>query len=284
MSQVGLVLEGGGLRGVYTSGALDAFLDEKIKIPYVIGVSAGVCNAVSYLSNQKGRSAAINIEHCNDPEYYGLKNLITKGSIFSEDMLFRKMPEELYPFDYDAYENSGIQLFAGVTDCVKGAPAYYMLDGLKGKMDIVKASSWLPYVSPMVEYDGKKFLDGGISDPIPIKKSMQDVNDRNVIILTQPKGYQKQPSKAALLAKLKYRRYPKLVALLAARHQLYNDTLAYIDRLETDGQAIVLRPSESLGLSRLEKDAEKLKAAYRLGYADAMAKAEAIKKMMHAES
>lgn len=276
MAQVGLVLEGGGLRGVYTAGVLDAFLEQNIKIPYVIGVSAGACNAVSYLSNQKGRSAAINIEHCNDPEYYGFRNLITKGAIFNEDMLFRKMPEELYPFDYDTYESCGIKLMVGATDCVNGGEVYYSMEGLKDKMVIVKASSWLPYVSPMVEYDGKKLLDGGIADPIPVRKSIADGNDKNIIVLTQPQGYKKSPSSVIRLAKIKYRRFPKLIEMLKNRHQVYNQTLAFVDQLEAEGKAVVLRPSQSLGLSRLEKDAEKLKAAYRLGYADALEKIKVI--------
>lgn len=282
MFQTGLVLEGGGLRGVYTAGVLDAFLDAGIRIPYVIGVSAGVCNAVSYLSNQKGRSAAINIEHCKDPNYFGFRQLVTNGSIFSEEMLFHKMPDELYPFDYDAYENSGISLYAGTTDCVSGQPVYYRLDGLKDKMDIVKASCWLPYVSPMVEYDGRRLLDGGVADPIPIQKSIADGNRKNIVVLTQPRGYQKKPSHAIPLARMIYRHYPALVSLLASRHQLYNDTLDFVDQQEAEGAAIVLRPSQSLGLSRLEKDAEKLRAAYRLGYADAQEKEAAIRDFLEA--
>lgn len=268
MEQIGLVLEGGGLRGLYTAGALDALLDQQVKIPYVIGVSAGVCNAVSYLSSQKGRSAAVNIEHCNDPEYYSIRNLIKTGNIFNAEMMFEKMVYELYPFDFDSYEKSGMTLTAGTTDCVTGDPVYYKLDGLKDKMTIVQASSWLPFLSRMVPYDGKLLLDGGISDPIPVKKSIVDGNRKNIIILTQPKGYQKSPSKINTLANIKYRHYPNLIARLKTRHTLYNQTLSYIEQLEQEGNALVFRPSAALGISRLEKDQEKLKAAYQLGYND----------------
>jgi predicted patatin/cPLA2 family phospholipase len=268
MQQIGLVLEGGGLRGLYTSGVLDALLDQQIKIPYVIGVSAGVCNAVSYLSHQKGRSASINIEHCNDPEYYSFRHFLKTGNIFNPDMMFNKMVYELYPFDFETYENSKMTLIAGTTDCETGLPVYYKLDGLKDKMTVIQASSWLPFLSKIVEYDGKKLLDGGISDPIPVKKSIADGNQKNIIVLTQPKGYQKSPSKINALAPIKYHRYPKLVELLKTRHTLYNQTLSYIEKLEQEGTALVFRPSASLGISRLEKDQQKLKAAYQQGYND----------------
>lgn len=268
MEQTGLVLEGGGLRGTYTAGVLDVLMEHKVKIPYVIGVSAGVCNAMSYLSHQIGRSAAINIEHCDDKDYFGVRNIFRSGSIFNEDMLFRQMPETLYPFDYDAYNRSGMRLYAGVTDCVEGIPRYYEVRGDKKDLVIVKASSWLPYVSHMVRYDGKHLLDGGISDSIPIRKSIADGNSRNIVVLTQHQGYRKTPSKSTKLAKIKYRRYPRLVSLLENRHIDYNETVAFIERLAAEGKVFLIRPSRPLGLSRFERNAAHLKQAYELGKSD----------------
>lgn len=277
MVKVGLVLEGGGLRGTYTSGVLDAFLDGELRFPYIIGVSAGVCNAVSFVSQQKGRSAKINIEHSDDKNYHSFRNLLLKGSIFNEQMLFDDLPHKLYPFDYETYQREYTCLLAGTTDCLSGKPVYYELDDLRNQYDIVKASSWLPFVSPMVEYDGRKLLDGGVADSIPIRKSIADGNEKNIVVLTQPAGYRKKPSRQDKLAHLKYRKYPNLIDAIVNRYQNYNDTLDFIAEQERLGNVIVIRPSEDLGLSRLEKDKEKLQRAADLGYQDGMAKLERIK-------
>lgn len=283
MNRVGLVLEGGGLRGTYSSGVLDSFLEEDLRFPYIIGVSAGVCNAVSFLSRQKGRSAQINIEHCNDKNYYSFRNLLLQGSIFSEKMLFEDLPHKLYPFDYETYQKEYTCLMAGTTDCVTGKPVYYELNDLRHQYDIVKASSWLPFVSPMVEYDGKKLLDGGIADSIPIKKSIADGNEKNVVILTQPVGYRKPPSKQSRMAYLIYRQYPNLIDAIVKRHEVYNQTLDFIEEQERLGKAIVIRPTKDLGVSRLEKDGEKLRQIAQLGYHDGMEKMELVKEFLFGE-
>lgn len=277
MIQAGLVLEGGGLRGVYTSGVLDAFLDAGIEFPYIIGVSAGVCNAVSFISKQRGRSAKINIEHCQDKDYYSFRNIVKTGGIFNEDMMFEKMPHKLYPFDYNTYRKCYHKLIAGTTDCMTGQAVYYELDDLKNQYEIVKASSWLPFVSKMVSVHGRKLLDGGIADSIPVEKSIADGNEKNVIILTQPAGYRKKESSSNRLAGVIYRRYPNLVEALTTRHEHYNRTLELIEQLEQQGKAVVVRPSEDLGLSRLERNPEKLLHACRLGYRDGKEMVERIK-------
>ena len=286
VSTVGLVLEGGGLRGTYTSGVLDAFMEYEIKFPYIIGVSAGICNAVSYLSQQKGRSAQINMNHCNDKNYYGLGNFFKTGSIFSEKMLFDLIPHELYPFDYDTYQKEcqHTKLIAGTTDCVSGKPVYYELNDLRNQYDIVKATSWLPFLSQMVEYDGKKLLDGGASDSIPVKKSIADGNEKNVIVLTQPEGYRKKSSKQDKLAHIVYRKYPNLIDNLVNRYQTYNDTLDEIKKLESEGKAFVIKPSRPLGLGRLEKDPEKIRFAYEMGYEDAVNGMEKLKQFLQVET
>lgn len=268
MKQVGLVLEGGGLRGTYTSGVLDAFMKHQIWFEYIIGVSAGICNAVSYVSRQPGRSTLININHCDDKEYYSFGNLLKTGAIFNEKMLFDKIPHELYPFDYETYQKCYRKLLAGVTNCATGKAEYYELNDLRNQYDIVKASSWLPFVSKMVDYDGKKFLDGGIADSIPIQKSIADGNQKNVVVLTQPKGFRKTKSSEYKLSYLLYRNYPNLIDTLMNRYQTYNDTLDVIEQLEQQGKVFVIRPSQDLGLSRLEKDREKIRRASDLGLKD----------------
>lgn len=267
---IGLILEGGGLRGVYTSGVLDAFLDNGVKFPYVIGVSAGICNALSYFSKQKGRNIKINIEHCDDKEYCGFKNMLIKGAMFNENMLFEKIPHQLYPFDYDTYSKEYTKLIAVVTDCERGKALYYELDDIKNQYNIIKASSWLPFISKMVDYDGKKLLDGGITDSIPIKKALKDGCKKCVVVLTRPKGYRKSYSKVIPLANFVYRKYPNLIKALSRRYEEYNETLDYIENLEQKGEIIVIRPTKYLEISRVEKDPQKLLKAYRLGYDNAI--------------
>lgn len=279
MGQIGLVLEGGGLRGTYTAGVLDAFLDEGIKFPYILGVSAGVCNALSYISGQKGRSAQINIEHCNDKTYYSVENLLKTGNMFGEDMMFRRLPDELYPFDYEAYarEYQHTKLLAGTTDCKTGKAVFFEVSDPKNQYDIVKASCWLPFISKIVRYDGKELLDGGVADSIPVWKAFEDGCDRAVVVLTRPAGYQKKPSKANNLAHLRYRKYPNLIDAITHRYEVYNETLKQLDRWEAQGKVLIIRPSQDLGITRLEKDPEKLRQASQLGYADGMAKADQIR-------
>ncbi|MGI5958316.1 MAG: patatin-like phospholipase family protein [Massiliimalia sp.] len=282
MAQIGLVLEGGGLRGTYTSGVLDAFMDEEIEFPYMIGVSAGVCNALSYISKQKGRSAQINIEHCNDKSYYSMENLLKTGNMFGEDMLFHRIPDELYPFDYQAYEENyrNTKLLAGTTDCKTGKAVFFEVNDPKNQYDIVKASCWLPFISKIVHYHGMELLDGGVADSIPVGKAFQDGCDKVVVVLTRPEGYRKQPSKANSLAHLRYRKYPNLIDAITHRYDVYNRTLEKLDELEKAGKILIIRPSEDLGISRLEKDREKLQHACEIGYKDGQAKAEQIKEWL----
>ncbi len=270
MENIGLVLEGGGLRGVYTSGVLDAFLDNNIEFNYCVGVSAGVCNALSYISKQKERNKNVNINYINDKRYFSIRNLITTGSMFGYKMLFDTIPNDLLPFDYDAYERTSCRLIAGTTDCIAGEGVYYELDTIRDKYEIVNASISLPYISRISKYDNKYLLDGGIADPIPIRKSISDGNEKNVVVLTQHKGYEKRASSLNNYAKIKYRKYPKFIKLLNQRHTIYNETLSYISKLEEEKKVFAIYPSKPLEISRFEKDTEKLNKVYNLGYSDAL--------------
>lgn len=272
MKKIGLVLEGGGMRGLYTAGVLDFFMDKDIYFPYTIGVSAGACNGTSYISRQKGRSKRINLDYINDPRYLSYRNLIKEGSLFGMDFLFNQIPYNLIPFDFDTFYNSKEQFVVGTTDCSTGKPVYFNKEDCKSSgelLNIVKASSSLPFGAPIVNIGNRSLLDGGIADSIPIRKSIADGFERNVVVLTRNSDYRKKPSKLARFAKLKYSKYRGLIGALRNRHNNYNDTLDYIDKLEKENKVFVIRPTEPLNVDRLEKDYQRLSNLYDLGYADA---------------
>lgn len=276
MENVGLVLEGGGMRGVYTSGVLDYFMEQDLYFPYVIGVSAGACNALSYLSRQKGRSRKVNVDYASDPRYINYRNVFRGKGIFNMDFLFDDIPNRLVPFDYDRFFRTDERLIIPTTDCQTGKPIYYEKDGSERVFTAVKASSSLPIVGKKVEFEGKELLDGGVADPIPIQRSEQDGNTKHVIILTQPKGYQKKPFRAKITANVLYSNYSELVKALNRRHEVYNQTLAYIEELEASGKAFVIRPKENEVVKRTERDPEKLQQLYLSGYNAAKLKSEAL--------
>ncbi len=270
-SSTGLVLEGGGMRGLYTAGILDFFLEKNLQLPYVIGVSAGACHAASYISRQSGRNKKVNIGYIRDPRYISYRNLIRTKSLFGMDFVFNEIPNRLEPFDYETFYQSNQSYFIGTTDCVTGQPVYF--DAKKSPPDLIlkalMASSSLPFVSPTVEIEGKVLLDGGIVDPIPVRKSIEAGNTKHVIILTRNKEYRKQPFRSKWLANRFYSNYPEFTKAMLKRHEVYNVTLELIEELERSGKAFVLRPSEPLQVSRLERNPEKLLHLYKLGFKDA---------------
>lgn len=268
MVNTGLVLEGGGMRGLYTAGVLEYFMKEDLYFPYVIGVSAGACMAASYLSRQPGRNKAVNIDFAEDKRYLSLRNYLKKRELFGMDFLFDEIPNKLVPFDIDTYKNSPEQLIIGATDCDLGEPVYYRKDEHGDHLlTLLRASSSLPFVAPTVAYDNRFLLDGGIIDPIPVKKAQQDGNQRTVIIMTKPAGYFKRPSRLGSF--FTYKRHPKINELLAIRHKRYNDTLSYIKAEEQKGNVFVIQPSVAMPVGRVEKNKVKLQALYELGWQDA---------------
>lgn len=273
----GLVLEGGGMRGLYTAGVLDLFLDEGIVFDTVIGVSAGACNAVSYLTGQRMRNYHVNVDYVNDKRYMSARNFLTGGCLFSEEMMFHTIPKELLPFDYEAFRRSTVPFIACSTSCLTGKPVYYQVNDLEADYKPVLASMSLPLVSKMVSYHGDLLLDGGMADPIPVEKALKDGCDKVVVVLTREKGYRKEPENTLKLAKIKYRKYPKLVKAIAERHNVYNAQLDLCRKLSDEGRAIVINPDEKVCIKRTEKDTAKLDALYHLGYKDAKRQAEAIK-------
>ncbi|QDP39308.1 patatin-like phospholipase family protein [Radiobacillus deserti] len=269
MKEAGLVLEGGGMRGVYTAGVLEYFMEQSLYFPYVIGVSAGACMAASYLSRQPGRNRAVNIDFVGDKRYLSWRNYIRKRELFGMDFIFDEIPNQLVPFDYDTFLHSSEQLVVGTTDCETGNAAYYGKDKYgEDMLKILRASSSLPFVAPAVSFEGRVLLDGGIVDPIPIKKAQHDGFEKNVIVLTKPAGYLKTPP-GRISAMFKYKKHPKINERLETRYKLYNDTLDYIEEEEMKGNVFVIRPSVSLPVGRVEKKKDRLEELYQLGWKDA---------------
>lgn len=280
LKNVGLVLEGGGMRGLYTCGVLEYFMENDLYFKYVIGVSAGACNAVSYISRQQGRNEKVIIGFVKNWRYMSLRNLFLSKSYFGMDFIFDEIPNKHVVFDFETFYKSPGVFLVGATDCQSGKPMYLNKDDLGEQFQALRASASLPMLSPIVNYKGYKLLDGGISDSIPIKKSINDGNTKNIIILTRNKGYRKRPGKFNALLKFKYKNYPLLVETMLNRYKNYNETLDYIEQLESDGKVVVIRPSLELEVGRLEKDPKKLYGLLHNGYDDAKRSYEKIMKFI----
>lgn len=264
--KIGLVLQGGGFRGIYTAGVLDYFLEQKINFEYVIGVSMGACNGANYISKQIGRNLEIPYRYINDARYMSYKKLFTKGELFGMDFLFNEIPNHLIPFDFKTFYSSLQQFVVVTADCETGA-AFYIDDFAKyDVLEATKASISLPFVSKMVEIHGKKLLDGGILDPIPIKKAFADGCDKLVVVLTQRKEFRKESSEISRFTKLWYKKYPNLVQAFNNRFKVYNETLDHIDELEKQGKVFVIRPEVKIPIGRTDRSKVKLKEAFDLGY------------------
>ncbi|MFZ2537762.1 MAG: patatin family protein [Oscillospiraceae bacterium] len=282
--KVGLVLEGGGMRGLYTTGVLDCFMDYKIDIDYVIGVSAGACNGVAYASNQRGRSLRVNTEYVSDKRYVSLSNFIKTKSVFGMDFLFNEITYNLDPIDFDKLAQLKCEFKIGVTDIVSGTTEYFGKECIDHDSTVLRASSSIPLFAPIVEYKGKKYLDGGTSDPIPVKKAIEDGCDKVIVVLTRENGFMRQPEKLRKLYSYVYKAYPNMIKVLDNRHDVYNASVEYAYKLKEEGKAIIIAPKEPLGIGRFEKKKENLIEAYNKGYQDALEQLEQIKEWMYSET
>lgn len=262
----GLVLEGGGMRGVFTDGVLDFFLDHHITFPYCVAVSAGACNGLSYKSHQRGRAKTVNIDMLEKYRYIGLKYLWTQHSIFDRKMMYETLPNEIVPFDYDACFADPMKFEMVTTNCLTGKACYLSEDHDPERLiRIVKASSSLPYVCPIVWVDRQPMLDGGIADSIPIERAFECGHDFNVVVVTRNRGY-RETSRDIKNPKYIYRRFPRLRLLLSKRHAIYNEQLDLIERLEDERRVMVIRPQRPMEVGRLESDVKKLTDLYEEGY------------------
>ncbi len=267
MQKVGLILEGGAQRGVFSSGALDYLMEQDYWFPYVVGVSCGACNAVDYVAKQIGRTKDCIITTEKAYRSISFKNAIKNRSLFDMDLIFEKFPNQYIPFDYETYFSSEIRCELVAINCLTGKATYFEEKRSKSRvMNICRASSSMPIFAPMVYVDGTPYLDGGMADSIPIVHSIQNGYRKNVMILTKPKGYRKKFSPAeARVVRTMYRNYPNLVNSILTRPQVYNRTMDLIEDLERRGHVFVIRP-RGIDIHKAERNVEKLTAFYNHGY------------------
>ena len=264
--KTGLVLEGGGMRGVFTSGVLDAFMKHNLTFPYVVAVSAGACNGMSYVSHQPRRARISNIDYLERYKYIGIRHLVTQGCIFDRDLLYDKFPNQYLPFDFDTFFNSEMEFEMVTTNCRTGLPMYLSeRHDRQRALDIVRASSSLPYVSKIVDVDGEPMLDGGIVDSIPVERAIAKGFPRNVLVLTRNKGY-RSTGRDHKTPRFVYRNYPRLRVALSHRIEAYNAQLDTIDRMEAEGRVLCIRPERPMEVGRIEKDTAKLERLYEEGF------------------
>ena len=274
--QAGLVLEGGGMKGVYTAGVLDFFLEKGIEFTKSYGVSAGACSLCSFLSRQRGRAYAVMTDYLRDKRYWGIGSLLRTGDFFNARMCYHRIPEELNPFDFETFEENPCKGYAVVTNIETGLAEYIRLRRMRQDIEAVRASASMPLVSRNVRFQGKWYLDGGLADPIPLAHSILDGNRKNVVVMTKEVGYRRQPAGHLGLIKARYRKYPKVYELMKERHIGYNQTLDYLAEQVKAGRAFLLQPLKMNTVSRIERDKEKLKALYREGYEGAKAQYKAL--------
>lgn len=276
----GLILEGGGMRGVYTAGVLDYFMEQNLYFSDCYGVSAGACHLCSYLSGQKGRAYHVFVDYLKDKNYCSLRTLITTGDLFNVKMCYDTIPNQLAPYDYDAFCQYEGRAYAVVTNLLTGKAEYKPLREMHRDMVAVRASASLPLVSQNVYIDGIPYLDGGIADSIPIIRSLKDGNKKNVVIMTKEIGYRRKPTSHMEAIKVRYHKYPALVRDMARRHIDYNRTLDFIEEHQKKGHIFVIRPKVNPNVGRIEKNEAKLKTLYEMGYEDAKESFEDLKKYL----
>lgn len=276
----GLVLEGGTFRPIFSAGIMDAMLEENIEFDYVIGVSAGITNGVSFVSKQKKRNYNVLVNLRHDKRYIGFRNYLSDKSLFGIKFAYEELPDKLYPFDWDAYQNSPTKVRVGVTNARTGKPEY--LDGkdMDKKCNMLKATCALPMIFPVIKVGDGEYYDGGIADSIPAAKALEDGCDKMLIVLTRPKGYEKKLSKANIMAaKILKKKYPKLSEAILNRPKMYNEQVRYCEQLEKEGKAIILRPSKAYLIESFEKDIDKIKMMYNYGYRLAKKNMERIREL-----
>lgn len=276
MDKTGLVLEGGGFRGIYTAGVLDVFMEEGLSFDGLIGVSAGAIHGCSFISGQKGRSIRYYRKYCGDPRFMSIRSWLTTGNVVGVDFCYHELPEVLDKFDDEAFLKNPTHYYVVCTNVETGKPEYIRLTDMRREIDYLRASASLPYFSRMVELEGKKYLDGGCTDSVPLEAFEKLGYGRNVVVLTEPENYRKKPE-LRFLTKTVYRRYPAFARALANRHTDYNNMLDMLKEKERQGSIFIIRPSEHMDIGRMESDVNKVQAAYDLGVKDAKARLSALK-------
>lgn len=268
--KTGLVLEGGAHRAIYTAGVLDVFLENNISFDGVIGVSAGAIHGGAFVSKQHGRNLKYTLEFANDKRYMSFYSLLTTGNLVGEKFCYQELPEKYFPFDHKTFEQSPTKFYVTCSNVESGRPEYVECDELRTKMPYLRASASMPFVSQITHVDGKKLLDGGICDSIPIEAFQQMGYDRCVVIQTRAAGYRKHKNKLSWLAHIMYRRYPKFIRAITNRHIMYNQELEWIEKQASDNKVFVIRPSKFIKIHHMERNKKILQAVYDLGRIDAL--------------
>lgn len=274
-------MEGGAMRGMYTCGVIDVFLENGIEFDGACGVSAGAVFGINFKSKQIGRGIRFNKEYCNDPRYVSVNSLVKTGDIYDVEFCYHTIPEELDPFDFETFANNPMKFYCVCTDVDTGKPVYREIKTCKGD-DILylKASASLPALSKYVEIDGMRLSDGGTADSIPLRYFESIGYDRNVVILTQPKGFIKKPDKLIELIKVAIRKDKVLIETLENRHIMYNEEIVDLEEKERDGEVLVIRPSVPLEIGRVEKDPDELERVYQIGRKDGEAMLPQVKEFL----
>lgn len=281
MSKIGLIVEGGGMRGIYGCGVLDAFLENSISFPYGIGVSAGSANLASFIAEQEGRNYRFYTNYAFDERYMGVKNFIDTGSFFGMDFIYTELNEEIDPINYEKLLNNDMEYYVVAVDAQTGLPVYFNKNDVgKFRGDVFKASSAVPAMCKPIEIDGKIYFDGGISDPIPVKRAFADGCDKVVAVLTRPKGYVKKPEAGKAIYSEILKQYPAIVKAMNVRHFIYNTTLKYLYKLEEEGKAFLLWPDNPDGVNIITRNKEQLVTLYNEGRLDTESRLDELKAFM----
>lgn len=276
----GLVLEGGAMRGMFTAGVTDVMMEHGITYDGLVGVSAGAVFGCNYKSKQIGRTIRYNLKYCKDPRYCSVRSLIKTGDLFGTQFCYRDIPNELDPFDLETYQNNPMEFYVVATDVTTGRPVYHECPTGGGEdLDWFRASASMPLAANIVEIDGLKLLDGGISDSIPLKFA-ETKYEKNVVVLTQPIGFVKEKNKALPVMRRVFKQNPRLIEVMARRHDNYNQATAYIREQERRGKVFVIRPEAPLDINRVEHDPEKIQKAYDHGRAVAEKRMAALKEFL----
>lgn len=268
--KTGLVLEGGGKRGIYTAGVLDVLLEHNIMTDGVIGVSAGAIHGCSYVARQNGRSIRYNMEYGNDPRFMSFSSWLKTGNLVDTDFCYHQLPEKLDPFDNQTFKNSAARFYVACSNLETGRPEYILCRDMVKDIDYLRASASLPIFSRIVEAGGKKLLDGGITDSIPVQASIKLGYQKNIAVLTRPAGYRKKAARGVWLARLLYGKYPRFVDAIRNRPQMYNRELDDIEKMESQGNLLVIRPSKTINIGRMEHNLNIVREMYELGRHDAL--------------
>ncbi len=280
----GLIMEGGGMRGMFTCGVIDVFMENGITFDGAAGISAGAVFGCNYKSHQPGRAVRYNKKYCADPRYGGIRSLIRTGDLFNVDFCYREIPDSLDVFDRETFAADPMEFYVGATNIGTGEIVYHKCcDGGDTDLKWMQASASLPLVSRPVGIDGGVYMDGGIVDPVPYKYMEELGYDRNVIVLTQPKGYVKKKDRVVSLIRMRLGKYPRVAFAMAVKHTVYNRQMNEIARREKDGSAFVIRPPEPLGIGRKEKDPEELERVYQIGRSEANRVLNGVKEFLSAK-